>query len=234
MDQILHINKGKLSESQKKILNYLFSNLPQETKEEKIILSLRDVKTLVEKKKMGPLRKEVMGLLAIWITLTNISKGKHFISIPILLSLEITDKQFVFEMHPRIIRLFSDNKSKFIDVINQSYTNTLKSKHARTLWSICYEYKVDSGEGRTPFFQIDDLQLLLGMDEIKSYSEFNRSVLKKAIIEINNRSGMRIIPVYQKSGNKTEAVQFIIMSLLAYVNIVKSNKKRPETPNTGE
>ena len=72
--------------------------------------------------------------------------------------------------------------------LNLRLQNLFRSKYALVFWEVCFDYfDADRGQGETPFIPLDTFKVLLGLekDDYPIFSEFNRSVIKPAIKEIN-------------------------------------------------
>jgi plasmid replication initiation protein len=91
--------------------------------------------------------------------------------------------------------------------INLILQNKFKSKHTLALYELILDYyKI----GETPFIQINNLRKILGLkeDEYKDFKALNRDVIKKASMEIGQKSDLDINIEYQRIKRKVRAVKF--------------------------
>ena len=73
--------------------------------------------------------------------------------------------------------------------LNLRLQNQFASRYALVLWEVCFDYfDAARDQGETPFISIEIFKELLGLgkDDYPLFSEFNRSVIKPAIKEIND------------------------------------------------
>lgn len=89
----------------------------------------------------------------------------------------------------------------------------LRGKHALKLWRICKIYK-DTLTGSTGWQTVEQWRKVFGLknSEYPTFFEFNRTVIKKAIAEINKVSDMRIKAEYRKNGRIVTEIRFLRMS----------------------
>jgi UDP-N-acetylmuramoyl-L-alanyl-D-glutamate--2,6-diaminopimelate ligase len=93
-----------------------------------------------------------------------------------------------------------------IDLYTQ---NKFKSKHALFLYELACDYKDD---GQTPWIDKYELKEYLGLniEQYADFGEFNRRVIKKAIKEINEKSGLTIDTELLYLGDSVYSVKFIV------------------------
>ena len=84
--------------------------------------------------------------------------------------------------------------------INLLMQSVFKSKYSLAIYELCVDY---AGIERTPQFTIDALKHYLGIDknEYKEFKHFNYKIIKKAILEINQKADLSIAV---KFGGKNE------------------------------
>ena len=97
--------------------------------------------------------------------------------------------------------------------LNLHLQNRFKSQYALVLWEVCFDYfDADRGQGETPFISIQTFKELLGLgkDDYPVFSEFNRSVIKSAIKEINDLTNYHVEVINKRLGRKIAELKFRI------------------------
>ena len=97
--------------------------------------------------------------------------------------------------------------------ISLSLQNQFKSKHSLALYELFVDY-FDAKRhcGETPVISVDDFRHLLGLqeNEYAAFKDLNKSIIKKAITEINAMSDLFVDVEYRKQGRSIIAVKFFI------------------------
>ena len=97
--------------------------------------------------------------------------------------------------------------------LNLRLQNRFKSQYALVLWEVCFDYfDADRDQGETPFISIETFKVLLGLgkDDYPVFSEFNRSVIKPAIKEINDLTDYRVEVEQKRLGRRIGELKFRI------------------------
>ena len=97
--------------------------------------------------------------------------------------------------------------------LNLRLQNRFKSQYALVLWEVCFDYfDTDRDQGETPFISIDIFKELLGLgeDDYPVFSEFNRSVIKPAIKEINDLTDYHVEVEQKRIGRRIGELKFRI------------------------
>ena len=97
--------------------------------------------------------------------------------------------------------------------LNLRLQNRFKSQYALVLWEVCFDYfDADRDQGETPFIFIQSFKELLGLgkDDYPVFSEFNRSVIKPAIKEINDLTGYHVEVEQKRLGRRIAELKFRI------------------------
>ena len=97
--------------------------------------------------------------------------------------------------------------------LNLRLQNRFKSQYALVLWEVCFDYfDADRDQGETPFISIGTFKELLGLgkDDYPVYSEFNRSVVKPAINEINKETDYLVEVEQKRIGRRIAELKFRI------------------------
>ena len=97
--------------------------------------------------------------------------------------------------------------------LNLHLQNRFKSQYALVLWEVCFDYfDSDRDRGETPFILVETFKKLLGLgkDDYPVYSEFNRSVVKPAIKEINDLTNYHVEVEQKRLGRKIAELKFRI------------------------
>ena len=97
--------------------------------------------------------------------------------------------------------------------LNLRLQNRFKSQYALVLWEVCFDYfDTARDQGATPFISIDTFKELLGLgeDDYPVFSEFNRSVIKPAIKEINELTDYHVEVEQKRIGRKIGELKFRI------------------------
>ena len=97
--------------------------------------------------------------------------------------------------------------------LNLRLQNRFKSQYALVLWEVCFDYfDADRDQGETPFIPIETFKELLGLGkaDYPIFSEFNRSVIKPAIKEINTLTNYHVEIEQKRIGRRIAELKFRI------------------------
>ena len=97
--------------------------------------------------------------------------------------------------------------------LNLRLQNRFKSQYALVLWEVCFDYfDADRDQGETPFILIEIFKELLGLgkDDYPIFSEFNRSVIKPAVKEINDLTNYHVEVEQKRIGRRIAELKFRI------------------------
>jgi hypothetical protein len=97
--------------------------------------------------------------------------------------------------------------------LNLRLQNQFTSRYALVLWEVCFDYfDTDRDQGETPFISIETFKELLGLgkDDYPIFSEFNRSVIKPAIKEINDLTNYLVKVEQRRIGRRIGELKFHI------------------------
>lgn len=98
--------------------------------------------------------------------------------------------------------------------ISLSIQNTFSSKHSLALYELFVDFfDIKRQRGETPYIELQDFRLLLGLadNEYALFKDLNKSIVKKAITEINKKTDLYIEVDYQSQGRRVTAIKFIIL-----------------------
>ncbi len=122
--------------------------------------------------------------------------------------------------------------------ISLSLQNQFKSKHSLALYELFVDY-FDAKRhcGETPVISVDDFRHLLGLqeNEYAAFKDLNKSIIKKAITEINAKSDLFVDVEYRKQGRSIVAVKFFIKpnpNRESEIQPLKSGAKQLNLPGT--
>jgi len=122
--------------------------------------------------------------------------------------------------------------------ISLSLQNQFKSKHSLALYELFVDY-FDAKRhcGETPVISVDDFRHLLGLqeNEYAAFKDLNKSIIKKAITEINAKSDLFVDVEYRKQGRSVVAVKFFIKpnpNRESEIQPLKSGAKQLNLPGT--
>ena len=88
--------------------------------------------------------------------------------------------------------------------------NKLKSAHSLVLYEQCIRYATN--KNGTRWFSIQDLRDVFGIgNKYKQYKDFNKWVLKPAMIEINDHTDIKVSAEFRKRGRSVVAVKFSVV-----------------------
>ncbi|MCY3743568.1 MAG: replication initiation protein [Candidatus Poribacteria bacterium] len=97
--------------------------------------------------------------------------------------------------------------------LNLRLQNRFKSQYALVLWEVCFDYfDADRDQGETPVISIETFKELLGLgkDDYPIFSEFNRSVIKPAVKEINTLTNYHVEVEQKRIGRRIGELKFHI------------------------
>ena len=124
--------------------------------------------------------------------------------------------------------------------INLSIQKSINSKAALILYEFAKDhYIAATGEGQTPFIEIEKLKRLLESNDQNSYGqfkEFNRTILKRAITEVNKKTDITLAMELKIQKKVCVAVRFKIKNKTNKKSMLKNllgNNKQSEFPFSG-
>ena len=97
--------------------------------------------------------------------------------------------------------------------LNLRLQNRFRSQYALVLWEVCFDYfDADRDQGETPFISIETFKELLGLEknDYPVFSEFNRSVIKPAVKEINDLTNYHVEVEQKRVARKVAELKFRI------------------------
>ena len=118
--------------------------------------------------------------------------------------------------------------------LNLRLQNRFKSQYALVLWEVCFDYfDADRDQGETPFISIETFKELLGLgkDDYPVYSEFNRSVVKPALKEINDLTSYHIAVEQKRIGRRIAELKFRITKATSVEQIPIQESLFPDIEN---
>ena len=122
--------------------------------------------------------------------------------------------------------------------ISLSLQNQFKSKHSLALYELFVDY-FDAKRhcGETPVIGVEDFRHLLGLqeNEYAAFKDLNKSIIKKALKEINAMSDLHVDVEYRKQGRSVIAVKFFIKpnpNRESDIQPLKSKAKQLNLPGT--
>lgn len=229
VELLLHNVHGRITPMMKKCFDVLLDIAREKTDAaQKHEIKLRELKIATGCKSEEELKDGVRALFTTTLYFCGADdRGRETWKIMGCLTYaQITEDCLVYSIEPFLVERFQPPQAReFLDL---AYTSRFRSKYALALCNFCFDYKIPDGEGRTPLMPLTKLSKLLGCagDKYGSFAEFNRSVLKKAMAEVNKKSGFRIMAMYQKTARTTTAIQFIVMPLAVYATtMLRMNRK---------
>ena len=107
--------------------------------------------------------------------------------------------------------------------ISLSLQNQFRSKHSLALYELFVDYfNIKIAYGETPLISIEEFRRLLGLneEEYKEFRDLNKSVIKKALKEINKISDLTVEVEYKKKGRRVAALKFRIKKNPKKENII--------------
>ena len=118
--------------------------------------------------------------------------------------------------------------------LNLRLQNRFKSQYALVLWEVCFDYfDADRDQGETPFISIETFKELLGLgkEDYPVYSEFNRSVVKPAIKEINDLTTYSVEVEQKRIGRRIAELKFHITRATSVEQIPIQESLFPDIEN---
>ena len=97
--------------------------------------------------------------------------------------------------------------------LNLQLQNRFTSRYALVLWEVCFDYfDTDRNAGETPFILLETFKALLGLGQADYpvFSEFNRSVIKPAVKEINGLTNYYVEVEQKRLGRRIGELKFRI------------------------
>ena len=118
--------------------------------------------------------------------------------------------------------------------LNLRLQNRFKSQYALVLWEVCFDYfDADRDQGETPFISIETFKELLGLgkEDYPVYSEFNRSVVKPAVKEINDLTTYSVAVEQKRIGRRIAELKFHITRATSVEQIPIQESLFPDIEN---
>ena len=118
--------------------------------------------------------------------------------------------------------------------LNLRLQNRFKSQYALVLWEVCFDYfDADRDQGETPFISIETFKEMLGLgkDDYPVYSEFNRSVVKPAINEINKETDYLVEVEQKRIGRRIAELKFRITKATSVEQVPIQESLFPDIEN---
>jgi len=100
--------------------------------------------------------------------------------------------------------------------LNLRLQNRFKSQYGLVLWEVCFDYfDADRDEGETPFISLETFKGLLGLGskDYPRFSEFNRSVIKPAMQEVNDLTNYHVEVEQKRMGRRVAELKFRITKI---------------------
>ena len=100
--------------------------------------------------------------------------------------------------------------------LNLRLQNRFTSRYALILWEVCFDYfDIARNKGETSFIPLETFRELMGLekDEYPLFKEFNRNVIKPAIMEINELTNFCVEIEPKRIGRKIGELKFRISRL---------------------
>lgn len=216
---VVHIT-NKITLLERKAFNILLKNAFEDLGKRDIHeISVNHLKKMVGWSGNGyqDLKKSLYNLRELGIVGNIFGKDKQNvedINIGLLGSVHIKPRENIceYEFPKKLIHLL--NSPNIYAVLNLEVQNKFKSKHSIAIWEFCIEdlsvKKVNSTN--TKYITIEELKkmLFLTEDKYKQFFEFNRSVLKPSIFEINSKSDINISINTKKQNRKVSHISFFV------------------------
>jgi hypothetical protein len=123
--------------------------------------------------------------------------------------------------------------------INLSIQKNINSKAALILYELAKDHFISNhGKGQTPWISVEDLKRLMDCNNDKSYQtfkEFNRTILKKALKEIEDKTEIVVKPRLKIRKKICEAVKFDIRAKADKSSMINEvlGEKQPELTMEG-
>ena len=145
-----------------------------------------------------------------WNVLGKDKEGEWGVAV-LLASADIKDGICTYGFAPHLrLKLYNP---RVYAKLNLRLQNEFKSQYALVLWEVCFDYfDAERDQGETPFISIETFKELMGLgkDDYPVFSEFNRSVIKPAIKEINDLTDYHVEVAYKRLGRRVAELKFRI------------------------
>jgi plasmid replication initiation protein len=231
----IQTSHNKISLLQKKAWNILlansYDNLLQKEVFEVKIKDLVDV-LCFESKNEKHLKESLKALLATVVEWNVLDKDHEheWGATTMLSSVKIKKGMLEYSFSPYLKeKLYNPTMYAKISLTIQS---KFKSKYALILYELCVDYFIrKQGKGETPWISTDDFIKLVGIEKEKSLQEFKimkRTIINKAINEINEKSDIFVTVDLKKESRKVVALKFNISPTPHSNNILTRLIKPPK------
>jgi len=211
---VVQINSNRVTLLQRKCFNILLANAYNDLeKNDTYCIKLWDICSVLGFHDIPELKDNLKKLVSTVIEFNTLqSRDKTIWEISSLLADAVIKDNLLLYSYSPLLRKKLHNPVVYAR-INLSVQRSFKTKYALALYElVCDHFIQNKGRGQTPFISLDDLRILMGCSDDKTYSDFKylNRLIKKAVAEINDKSDLQIEVKRRKQSKSVVAVQFII------------------------
>lgn len=212
----IEIMSGDLSLIQRKAWNILLANShPDITKKDRYSIPITEICRYLGYKDYATLKECLEKLVTTSIKFNYLkSRDKSdWWEITALLAQAVIKNGVLNYAYSPLLR-DKINSHEYYAKINLLIQKNIDSKYALILYEMAKNHYIESkGFGFTPRIPIDDLRTIFGCKDNNMYDNFkyfSARVIKRAVKEVNEKSEIKITPVYHRQGKSVNSVQFKI------------------------
>jgi plasmid replication initiation protein len=149
---------------------------------------------------------------------------------------ELRDGVFYYDFHPVLERHIEDKKNSF-NLLDLGSMRLLKKKHSIALYEYLAGFRPNTKSGfhyGTRHLDLDYLRrLLTGSSEAYPlYKDFNRYILKQAMLEINEKTDLRISMIIHKVRRVVQSIKFDVSDNVSYDRRANKSYKVVSVPSS--
>lgn len=204
----IHISH-KISLVQKKLWNYLLKHAYNDLdKKTHFSIGISDLYTLLNTRDEKNIKKILHSLnISIEFNVFGKDNLNQWESFSLLNYININNGIVTYSFGERLSELLF--KPRFYALINLAIQQKISSKYSLFLYELCLDYL---GLGKTGWLTIDKVRHFMGLEnnEYPQFKFLNQHIIQKAIIEINEKTDLTLVPQFKYLGRKVIEVQFSI------------------------
>ena len=214
--QVVNVSNKKFTLMQRKAWNILIFNCLGDFTQETHSIALSDLRKWLGRHDLDELKGDLRGLMTLAVEWNYLqSRDKIKWEATTLLSEAVINEEDnkLYYSFGKLMRSKLSQKD-FYAQISLLYQKRINSKAGLVLYELAKDHYIEEKKsGYTPYIPIETLKMLFECADVKSYQqykEFNRTILKRAITEVNTETDITIRAIPKIKKKVCVAIRFMI------------------------